>query len=233
MIWIRGIIYHMLEKICENCGNIFYKDKNRSVRDFLKRAKFCSNACKVYKQKNFYKHWEGKKRPDLIKTGAVKSMFKPGQKPWIKGKTATWQITHGLSATNFYRRWCAINQRCNNPNTKQYTDYGGRGIKIEWTSFEQFRDDMFESFQKHIDEFGKNNTQIERMDNNGNYSKQNCYWTTRANQMRNTRNNHMITYKEKTQCMTDWAKDLGISYSGLWKRLKRMTVDQALSGYEI
>lgn len=75
----------MLSKTCENCGKIFYKDNNRSKRDFLKRARFCSNKCKVYKQKGFYKHWQGKKRPELINTGSAKTMFYEGQPSSRKG----------------------------------------------------------------------------------------------------------------------------------------------------
>lgn len=217
----------MLNKKCDNCGKIFYKDKNRSVRDFNERARFCSNACKVYKQKNFYKHWEGKKRPDLLNTNAANTMYKKGRK-WDVPIEKLYR-THGLSDSKFYRRWLAINQRCRNPNTKQYIDYGGRGIMVEWETFEQFKNDMYQGFLTHIKEYGFSNTQIERKDNNGNYSKSNCLWTTRAKQMRNRRSNHMITYNGKTQCMTDWAKELGISYSALWKRFKKYSIDEALS----
>lgn len=76
----------MLTKVCENCGKEFDKDYFRSKKDFIKRARFCSNQCKIYKQKGFYKYWQGKKRPELLNTGAVKTMFKQGQTPWIKGK---------------------------------------------------------------------------------------------------------------------------------------------------
>lgn len=75
----------MLTKICQNCGKEFTKDYNRSVRDFNERARFCSNKCKVYKQEKFYKHWQGKRRPDLAGTEAARTMFKPKQIPWNKG----------------------------------------------------------------------------------------------------------------------------------------------------
>jgi len=224
----------MLNKKCENCGKTFYKDYFRSKKDFIERARYCSNSCKVYKQEGFYKHWRGKKRPELKKTQAANTMFKKGRVSVNKGKKCPWAATHGMSSTNLYRRWLAINQRCNNPKTKQFVDYGGRGIKNEWKSFEDFRSDMFDSFKTHLEKHGERQTRIERINNDGNYKKDNCKWATCKEQMRNRRNNHIITFKGKTQCMTDWANEIGISYSALWKRMKKMPIEKALAvGYEV
>jgi len=222
----------MLSKVCENCGVVFYKDYNRSKRDFLERARFCSNACKVYKQEGFYRHWQGKKRPELSNSGAAKTMFKVGNASHNRGKRCEWATKHGMSTSNFYRRWLSLNQRCNNPNTKQFKDYGGRGIKVEWVSFEEFMSDMYESFKEASVVHGERKIQIERINNDGNYSKDNCKWTTRKEQMRNTRNNNMLTVNGETRCLTDWAERIGISYNALWKRLKKMSPEKAV-GYEV
>lgn len=222
----------MLSKKCARCGKEFFKDYNRSVRDFLDRAKYCSNTCKVYESK-FYKHWEGKKRPELLKTGAKKTMFSRDNPGYCPPERIFRK--HGFAGTKFYRVWLSMNQRCSNSKTKQFDDYGGRGITVEWKNFESFHTDMYAQYQRQAKKYGEYNLSIDRIDNNGNYSKNNCRWTTKSVQMRNRRNNHMITFKGKTLCITDWAKELGITYNSLWKRMQKKSFEEIVTcvGYEV
>jgi len=124
---------------------------------------------------------------------------------------------HGHSrrnkTTQIYSIWCGIIQRCNNQNHKKYKDYGGRGIKIckNWLKFENFLRDMGNP--------PTNKHQIDRIDNNKGYSKNNCRWATTKEQMRNTRWNHLITFRGKTQPLSAWSEELNINYDCLERRI--------------
>lgn len=86
-----------------------------------------------------------------------------------------------MSSTRFYKIWKGMSTRCYNKNYKLFRDYGGRGIKIcdRWHKFENFKKDMFKTYRDDLS--------IERVNNNGNYCKNNCKWATRLEQNRNKR----------------------------------------------
>ena len=90
--------------------------------------------------------------------------------------------THGLSRTKFYITWADLKDRCFNPNHPEYPNYGGRGITVckRWLKFENFRDDMYQIYLEHVEEFGIKNTSIDRKKVNGNYKPSNCRWATNA-----------------------------------------------------
>ena len=91
-------------------------------------------------------------------------------------------LKHNACGTVEYRTWVSIKRRCHNPNTNDYKNYGGRGITVcqEWLeSFEVFFREMgFRPSDKHS---------IDRINNEGGYSPDNCKWSTRAEQNMNTR----------------------------------------------
>jgi len=129
--------------------------------------------------------------------------------------------THGLGYTSFYKRWANMLDRCNNPQSKGYDNYGDRGIKVLWKSFEEFRDDMYESFLEHVKIYGIKNTSIDRINNDGGYSKGNCRWATSKEQHRNTRRNKYLFYGGKRKTLAEWAENTGLNGTTITHRLKK------------
>jgi len=124
-------------------------------------------------------------------------------------------ITHGRSNTPEYRSWAKLKGRCLNPNDKSYERYGGRGIAVcdRWVnSFENFFADMGpRPSPKHS---------LDRINNDGDYTPENCRWATAIEQVRNSSHMRWITYKGETLCLKDWAERIGISKSALIRRFK-------------
>jgi hypothetical protein len=129
---------------------------------------------------------------------------------------------HGMCGSRFYGIFNEIKSRCRRYKDKNYNNYGGRGIEVEWVNFNEFRDDMYNSYLKHREMFGARNTSIDRIDNNGNYSKENCQWATIQVQNNNKRSNNRITFNGETKTVAEWSRELGIKRPTLSKRLNRM-----------
>ena len=115
--------------------------------------------------------------------------------------------------TNAYKSWQNARARCTNPMNKDYKHYGERGLGMEpeWAQdFASFFADMGE----RLDGFT-----LERVDVNKGYVRGNCVWIEKSKQNNNKRNNHLVTYKGKTQTIADWSKETGIPARKLQERL--------------
>jgi len=122
-----------------------------------------------------------------------------------------------------YIVWSAMRDRCNNPKNKRYSRYGGRGIVIceQWGDFAVFLADMGPRPSLV--------STIERVDNDGNYEPSNCRWATRAEQNQNQSHTRTLTALGRTQSVSEWAREIGISRESLRDRLQRgMSVADAL-----
>ena len=129
--------------------------------------------------------------------------------------------THGLTGGKLYKTYYHFRGRCNNPKNPNWTDYGGRGIRCLWKNVNVFLAEMQESYNEHIERFGKENTQIDRIDNNGDYCNANCRWVTRKEQMRNTRHNKLLTFRGETKCLKEWAEGSQIRYKTMYARMAK------------
>lgn len=136
------------------------------------------------------------------------------------GESAT-HYKHGMTKTRFYYIWVNINNRCNNKKVERYRQYGARGIRCLWKSFEDFKKDMYQSYEAHVETHGEKDTQIERMDNDGHYCRENCRWATIDEQAVNRRNNIYINLNGEAKTLAEWSRVLNESYGTLWSRLKR------------
>ena len=129
-------------------------------------------------------------------------------------------IKHGMTGTRPYRVWQNMHRRCREKNNKEYKRYGGRGISVceEWKSFEVFWEDMKEGYEEHLT--------LDRIDNNKNYTKDNCRWATLEEQGNNKRNNVLLSYKGETKTAAQWSRDLGINANIIYRRVKRGWSDE-------
>lgn len=116
-----------------------------------------------------------------------------------------------------YFRWSNIHGRCYNPNNAAYKNYGARGITMcdEWVDdFYAFRDWAIEN---GYDE----SLSLDRIDNNKEYSPENCRWTDDKTQSNNRRSNHYITINGVTKTMMQWSEENNISYGTVQSRLRK------------
>lgn len=136
---------------------------------------------------------------------------------------------HGETNTPLFKIYQGIIGRCQIKSSGNYKIYGGRGIKCEWESYLDFKKDMYNSYIKHLKKFGTKNTTIDRINVNGNYCKENCRWATIKEQANNRTANVYYTYKGITKTAKEWSEGLDISYTNFLKRLKTMSIEEAIN----
>lgn len=144
-------------------------------------------------------------------------------------KLVTDHYVHGGTGTRLYNVWNAIKQRCTNPNVKEFKHYGARGVSVcdEWLQ-------SYEAFRKWALEHGYDETAprgtctIDRIDNDGNYSPDNCRIVDMKTQANNTRKNVKIQYSGKEMTLSEIARDIGVSRSTLWEHYKKGNIEKYL-----
>jgi hypothetical protein len=111
-----------------------------------------------------------------------------------------------------YRAYCNAKERCQNPEHQAAKNYHFRGIKFEFESFAQFMQVMGPRPEKH---------DLDRKDNDGPYSPENCCWVTRKQNLRNQRKTRMITYRGETKPLVEWAEYFGLNENTVKARFYR------------
>jgi len=128
-------------------------------------------------------------------------------------KNIKWKNKAGSKA---YYAWRNMNRRCTNQKDSSYKRYGGRGISVctEWRhDYDAFYYDMAGGF--------KDGLQLDRTNNNGNYSKDNCRWVTVKENQNNRNNNVVINHNGIKKTISEWADHLNLSRKELAKVYKR------------
>jgi len=123
-----------------------------------------------------------------------------------------------------YRTWLSMLQRCNNPKSPGYRNYGGRGITVchRWKRYENFLSDMGRKPSR--------DHSIERKDVNAGYSPDNCCWATITEQARNRRNSRFIVFRGERKTLAEWEEITGINRGAINTRLlSGWTVEDALT----
>lgn len=130
---------------------------------------------------------------------------------------------HGFWNHPLYATWNHMKFRCYNKKCKFYSDYGGRGIYIveRWLSLENFIEDMS---PKPL------GTSLDRIDNDGPYSKENCRWATNIQQNGNRRGTKFHTIDGRTESIAEWCRILRLNYKEVWRRInKGWSIEKAFS----
>ena len=120
-------------------------------------------------------------------------------------------VAGGISMTA-REAWRGMIRRCDNPKTKQWKDYGGRGIAVRFASFDAFLAEVGERPPRMT---------IDRIDNDGDYAPGNVRWATRAEQQRNRRNTATVTVDGETYRVVDLRDVSGVRHDVIVNRARK------------
>lgn len=183
----------------ERFGKLLVVEKYKSIKGQIYWKCQCDCGNVVY-------HATGR-----LKSGVIISCGCSKREKMIKMNT-----THGLSNTRLYEIWSGMKKRCYDKNCKAYENYGGRGIVVcdEWKNdFESFYD--WSMNNGYADDLS-----IDRIENDGIYSPNNCKWSTPEEQV----NNRRVTLKYSMfgieKPLKEWSNMANANYSRIYQRYK-------------
>ncbi len=123
-------------------------------------------------------------------------------------------MAQSLSRHPLYSTWVNMKHRCTSPRNPCWHRYGGRGITV--------CDSWFNSFETFVNDVGPKPSpkhSLDRINNELGYCPENCRWATRTEQMNNKSRSVYVEYKGALVSVNTLAKQIGISYAALSKRI--------------
>lgn len=139
-------------------------------------------------------------------------------------------IKHGKRHTKIYNTYRGMKDRCFNKNNPKYKNYGGRGISM----CDEWKNDFMCFYNWAMDNGYEETLTIERINVNGNYEPSNCKWIPACEQAKNRTTNIFIKYNGETKILSEWCKDLGLSYKKIHLRLSYgIPIEKIFSNYDL
>lgn len=139
---------------------------------------------------------------------------------------------HGLYEDRAYWVWTKVKSRCYNPKSREYKNYGGRGIKMcdEWLDPEKFIQWCYAN--GYDKDAPKGQCTLDRIDVNGNYEPGNCRFITNLAQQNNRRDCIKVEYHGEVHTIAEWARIFDIPYTTMAQIIKSgKSLDYLKDGY--
>ena len=143
-------------------------------------------------------------------------------------KHETKNETHNMSKTRLYKVWCDMNQRCYREKSKDFANYGGRGIQV----CDQWRHDFVAFRDWAISSGYSDNLSIDRKNVDMGYSPDNCRWATKLQQNRNKTTSVFLERNGERKTIQEWCEQFGMHYHTAYSRYFRSRKRTGLATFE-
>jgi len=145
----------------------------------------------------------------------------------VRNERGEYSTTHNMTGHVFYPVWRAMNSRCYNKSNNSYRNYGGRGISV----CDKWKSSPIQFIEWLINNGYKENLQIDRIDNNREYSPSNCKLSTRSENCRNRRSSVYVDFEGVRTLLIELSEKTGIAYHTLYSRVftQNMSTEDAVN----
>lgn len=163
-----------------------------------------------------------------LKSGKTKSCGCLGREQLIRRNKSRERYSASERESRLYRIWGGMNARTTYESQKSYKDYGARGIRV----CDEWKEDYMTFKDWALSHGYKDNLSIDRLDNDGDYTPDNCRWATRKEQHNNQRSNILLSYDGQTHTAAQWAEIMNIPKDRIYKRIRRgRSIEDILKEY--